>query len=224
MSAFSDPLLYRIFRGIVGKKEEITASGTWTVPSKIYEVTAVVVGGGAGGVSGTGEGGGGGEIFIAKNFPVTPAESISITIGAGGAALSDGGYSLFGRLCANGGAAATPALGGQGYSRSAGGGATGHSGILSDGEQLSNKFISISGGGGANGGAGNPGGDSPFASGGTNDGNYNGGGGSWGAGGNGNSAGTGQAGQGYGGGGGAGVTGGAGADGIVILYYTKFKR
>jgi hypothetical protein len=218
-----DAFMQNILKSSLYEKVEITASGTWTVPTAVNEIVVAVVGSGAGGVSVvSGEGGGGGEIFVAFDYIVTPGDSIPVTVGAGGTAGNNGNYSRFGTLYANGGATLSPSDGGQGYNRTAGGGSTGDSGILSSGENLGCRFISISGGGGTGGGSGSVGGDTAFALGGAVGGGASGGGASWGAGGAG-SAGTGSAGT-NGGGGGAGSTGGAGGDGIIIVFYRKLKN
>jgi hypothetical protein len=80
-------------------QEVITASGTWTVPTGVTAVDALVVGGGGGGGGnnttfqftpnggdeGAGSGGGGGQARVFTNLSVTPAASVAVTIGAGGA-------------------------------------------------------------------------------------------------------------------------------------------
>jgi hypothetical protein len=82
-------------------EEVFTTPGTynWTVPSGVYEISAVCVGGGGGGGGTTNlfsdltRGGGGGGALSYSNFiPVTPGETLSITVGLGG----NGGNSSFG--------------------------------------------------------------------------------------------------------------------------------
>jgi hypothetical protein len=91
-----------------------TGSSTWTVPSGISSVWAVVVagGGGGGGSSsggGGGAGGGAGGMIEMSSFPVTPGGSVSYTVGAGAAGGgsdnngSTGNDSVFGTLTAKGG-------------------------------------------------------------------------------------------------------------------------
>lgn len=70
--------------------EELTVSGTWTVPAGCTSVDAFLVGGGGAGGSGVtgsgpdGGGGGGGYTKIFYNILVTPGSRISYIIGAGG--------------------------------------------------------------------------------------------------------------------------------------------
>lgn len=111
--------------------QAFSSSGTFTVPAGITRVKVVVVGGGGGGgagqtIGGTepvsgGTGGTGGT--AAAYLDVTPAQSISVTVGAGGAgsnsgAGSAGGSSSFGSLLSasggNGGAAASGGPGANG--------------------------------------------------------------------------------------------------------------
>ena len=68
-----------------------SSAGTysWTVPDGVYRVRAIVTGGGGGGggsnsLDYTGAGGGAGATAFAV-FDVTPGESLTITVGAGGA-------------------------------------------------------------------------------------------------------------------------------------------
>jgi len=88
-----------------------TADGTWTVPTGITRVNAIVMGAGAGGGSGRrstsanggGGGGGGGAIAKQENLVVVPGTTCRITIGQGGRgavansgrAGSNGGNSIF---------------------------------------------------------------------------------------------------------------------------------
>lgn len=92
-----------------------TSSGSWTVPAGVTRVRATVVGGGGGGVSNgsenTAPGGLGGVAY--GEYTVTPGASITVTVGAGGAAgilvasSSAGGSSSFGAFAsATGGGAA----------------------------------------------------------------------------------------------------------------------
>ena len=68
-------------------KEEITKSGTWTVPNGVYKIHVMCFGGGGSGtcntMNNTGLGGGGG--YLAEgDFDVTPGANLAVTIGAGG--------------------------------------------------------------------------------------------------------------------------------------------
>ncbi len=103
----------------------------WTVPTNVYRVHVEVRGGGGSGAFGTfdstvtGPGGGGGGGISKRLCAVIPGSVITITVGAGGTAVSGegesgvaGGSSSFGAFCsATGGAAGgmnVGAIGGQG--------------------------------------------------------------------------------------------------------------
>jgi len=64
-------------------------STDWTIPSGVYEISVVCVGGG-GGASGSNEsdaagaGGGGGALRYVNNVDVTPGETLTVVVGAGG--------------------------------------------------------------------------------------------------------------------------------------------
>ena len=71
-------------------------STDWTVPSGVYKISVVCIGGG-GGASGSniaanprlaGTGGGGGALRYVNNIDVTPGETLTVTVGSGG----NGGY------------------------------------------------------------------------------------------------------------------------------------
>lgn len=85
--------------------EEITASGTWTVPEGVTRIHVMCFGGGGGGNDTCGGGGG----YLAQgDLDVTPGAQYAITIGTGGAAKNAGGATSFGTLLsANGGGAPT---------------------------------------------------------------------------------------------------------------------
>lgn len=91
-----------------------TANGTFTVPAGVTTVFLTMAGGGAGGYSGQcetdcspvsgGNGGKAGQILSRLAVAVTPGQSISVTVGAGGAISGGaGGSSCFGGTCASGG-------------------------------------------------------------------------------------------------------------------------
>ena len=93
----------------------ITASGTWTAPAGVTQVTVYAWGGGGagGGVNNGGSeyagGGGGGGAISVSTVTVVPATGYAVTIGAGGPANSgadggNGGTTSFAALVtANGG-------------------------------------------------------------------------------------------------------------------------
>jgi hypothetical protein len=79
---------------IVTNYQQFTTSGTFTVPSGVRFVNVLIVGGGGGGGNGGGGGGGGGVVFV-PNYPVTPAGSLTVTVGTGGAIQTNGVNSQF---------------------------------------------------------------------------------------------------------------------------------
>jgi hypothetical protein len=72
-----------------------TGSDSWEVPSGINSVDVMVVAGGGGGGDDCGGGGGAGGILIEESYSVTPAATINITIGSGGAVNNKGNNSVF---------------------------------------------------------------------------------------------------------------------------------
>lgn len=154
-----------------------TTAGTYTfvVPTGVYSISAVLVGGGAAAIQPTtaqassGGGGGGGLRYI-NSLPVTPGESITVTVGAGGnpgavGVAGPGGTSSLARgaailVQATGGQSAgvnVDGAGGSGTSLGAGpyGGTIG-GGDGGVGGRRSNQYYS-GGGGGAGGYSGNGG-------------------------------------------------------------------
>lgn len=190
-----------------------TSPGTysWTCPAGVYYVCVVAVGGGGGSLGSTafGVGGGGGGLGWINNYPVTPGNSYTVTVGAGGGAGNPtggaGGNSFFvstGTVCGFGGGGATTGGGGSGGTcfPATQGGNGGLGGYTS---------VTAGGGGGAGGYSGNGGAGGVAAASGSNGAGGGGGGG-------GGSNGTNGAG---GGGGGVGILGqGAnGAGGATAL-------
>jgi hypothetical protein len=105
-----------------------TSNGTFTVPAGITRAKVTVIGGGGSGASGVGGGGGGGGTAIKIVTGLTPAGTVTVTVG--GVA----GTSSFGSYCsATGGATVTSIVGGAG-------------GVGSSGD------INLTGGGGGGGG------------------------------------------------------------------------
>jgi hypothetical protein len=84
-----------------------TGAFTFTVPSGVTSVRALVVAGGGYGGGGTGGGGGAGGVIDVNSFPVAPGTTISGSVGAGqpgGVGFSGNGTdSVFGTLTAKGG-------------------------------------------------------------------------------------------------------------------------
>lgn len=90
-----------------------SGSGTFTVPKSVYSLTLTMIGGGGNGNANTngapGPGGGSGAYFSNVSISVTPGQTISYSVGAGGASNSinpfqyDGTASTFGSLTAGGG-------------------------------------------------------------------------------------------------------------------------
>jgi hypothetical protein len=196
-------------RSLIPTIQVFTSTGTFTIPASVTKVKVTVVGGGAGGrsaVSSTAQGGGGsGGAAIKVITGLTPAGTVTVTVGTGGAANTDGVTSSFGAYCsATGGlspaiSSSSPGVGGAGGTATGGdinftgGGGCGGSGV-------SGTVAGTSGNGGSSifGGAGL----GLFPT-------------------NGGTAGAGATGTGAGGAGGSGVpcTGGAGGSGIVIVEY-----
>lgn len=84
----------------------------WIVPTGVISVDVVIVGGGgSAGLNLNAPGGGGaGQVLYRQSLPVTPGESIPVTIGQGGAGVSshnvagnNGGNTVFGSVTALGG-------------------------------------------------------------------------------------------------------------------------
>lgn len=160
--AFSLTVTVPVIQGQV----EFTTPGTysWTVPTGVTAISAVVIGGGGGGADASNNGGGaGGGLRYRNAISVTPGESITVVVGAGGPQFSftNGGESNINRS----GTSLVYAEGGQSgrYTRTAAGGG---------GSSIGG---SIGGGNGGNGGAW--GGTSTARGGGGGAGGYSGNGG-----------------------------------------------
>lgn len=133
---------------------QFDASGTWTKPDGLDPDTIVMVelwGGGAGGGTDTYAGGGGGGAYVRRYFRLGDlASSVSVTIGAGGAANTAGGATSFGALAT--------AYGG-GYGRTYNGGGGGGSGGVGGNASTSTSLNNAGQGGGAFGAGANAGGE-----------------------------------------------------------------
>lgn len=183
-------------------------SQSFTVPAGVTSISVVCIGGGGGGAGCAGNvnlgpgGGGGGALRYVNSIAVTPGESLTVAVGAGGAGGpvgqnngSAGGTSSVSR----GGTTLCSADGGAGGIGGGAGGAGASTGT----------------GTGGNGGAGGTGGGNAAGGAGGGAGGYSGNGGDGDAG-NSNGNSTGGAG-GAGGGGGSVIAGSAGGGGVGVL-------
>lgn len=214
-----------------------TSSGTFTPTQSLTADVLVVGAGGGGGAGSWGGGGGGGQIGALSSFSasVTP---YTVTVGAGGAANTQGTSSVFSTLTSVGG------YGGGSNSGSTGGnnGAGTYTGGSQNGTASGGGAGDAANGGNASGYAGGNGGSgtsatigsvvATYAGGGgggsSRNVNFGGSGGSGSAGGGGNGgvyngygAGAGGANTGGGGGGSGGSGGASGGSGIVIIRYAS---
>lgn len=234
--------------------ETYTTSATWTVPADVFFVQVECWGGGGGGGAadagpiGYPMGGGGGGGYARRTISVTPGETLTITVGKGGAggvasAYSSGDPAYSGKPGGNtsvyrGSTRLIEAFGGREGSVAGGRGGGGYApgGVVRNGGDGGSRHTASEGGGGGGGSAGGPssaglpGQDGGASNGGAGGANTSGGG----AGGNGGNVGStpevtggkpGSAPGGGGGGSGQDTTsdqgnGGAGADGQVVLTYT----
>ena len=67
---------------------------TWTCPTGVYQVSALVVAGGGGG--GSAGGGGAGGVIYTNSYNVTPGTQYTVTVGAGGAAATTSSTNITG--------------------------------------------------------------------------------------------------------------------------------
>lgn len=191
-----------------------TQATSWTVPAGVTKVSAVAVGGGGGGAAGDGgrgepnTGGGGGGLSWAR-FKVTPGETLTIAVGAGGTSLagSDGTAGGLSSISRSGVDLVVAGGGGGGFERNEGPGGTGGT----------HSVGAVYAGGGGAGGTGGSATDGSGGSGGGGAGGYSGNGGTGGS-----SSGTnglaGVGGAAGGGGGRSGTTGIAGSGGGTGLF------
>lgn len=137
---------------------------TWNAPPDVTSVSVVCVGGGGGGVHRSGAGGvggGGGGLGWKNNIPVTPGQSYTVVVGAGGARVTvsagtagSGGASYFINT------ATVAGLGGAGGSNQTGGvggGFVGDGGGNGGSSPNYTSTVDATGGGGAGGYSGNGG-------------------------------------------------------------------
>lgn len=195
-----------------GTIDVFTSSGIWVAPAGVNYVEVTVCGGGGGGASenlpsGAGAGGGAGACILKHVMKVTPGNSYTVTVGAGGVGGDNsgdpgdnGGNSTFVGDTAPSNYTLT-ATGGVGGNLATGG--TAATANLDASGGTGGGLFAISGGSGANasGGTGGGGGSSLLGKGGNQ------------------GAPGGNGGIGAGGGGGTTSSGGNGGDGIVIISY-----
>lgn len=167
---------------------ETVGTQSLIVPNSVNFLSAVLVGAGAGGSTNwANQGGGGGALAYANQIPVTPGETLTLIIGAGGSQTSAGGDTIIKRgstvlFTAQGGqyaatstratfvSGAITAKGGSGglcanTSSSGGGGAGGYSGNGGDGSYGSpNTGYGTQGPNGGSGNGGGGGGGSGYQS------------------------------------------------------------
>lgn len=198
----------------VGQQAYTSAgTNTFTVPAGCTSISAVCIGGGGGGAGSDGQprnqgntGGGGGALAYGT-IPVTPGETLTVTVGSGGNAGANGGGA------GGTGGDTTISRGATVLIRGGGGGGGTYRGTAGGSAGTRTYDASVTSTGGGDGGAGGTcstaGGSNVGASGGGGAGGYSAAGG---VGGNGGASGAvataGSASTGGGGGGGGGMTGG----------------
>ncbi len=155
---------------------------TFTVPTGVTSVDAVAVGGGGGGGNGicnqmwAGGGGGGAGLAYGNSISVTPGQTITVTVGAGGNQGPCYGYGQTGGTTSFGGYLI--AYGGTGGGPAAGiGGSFGGSAVSGGGHGGNGTGPAPDGAGGGAGGYNGNGGDGSTGTGGTGTGGAGGGGG-----------------------------------------------
>lgn len=212
-------LLNNVFRGPSFGDVEWTTPGTynWVVPFGVTSICAVAVGGGGGGrqasnlATSYGSGGGGGALRARNGIPVTPGQTLTIVVGAGGTV----------GVSANGGTGGASSVSGSGFTTMTANGGQGglNTGAnASGGTSTGSPGTSGFSGNGGTGGAGSTTLAQPGGGGGAGGYSSVGGGGGSGAS---PSGANGGSGGGSGGGGGAGPNSSAGAAGDgggVSLY------
>lgn len=235
----SVPLDPTTTQSYVTTTKTFTSSTTWTVPTGVTTAKVECWGAGGGGQGGSGAAGGGGEYARSDSVAVTPGESLTVTIGAGGS----GGPGGAGGPGSNGGDTTLKrssttlviAHGGKGSNSSTTAGGSGSTAPVhynGGGSHANTTGTSTGGAGGGSsagsGAAGNTGASNSGSTGGAGaSAPTNGGSGGRGGNGTGTSGTAGAAGSAPGGGGGTGgagsssnSAGGAGAHGQVKVTYT----
>jgi hypothetical protein len=176
---------------ILGSQQSFTTPGTytWVAPLDVTSVSVVCIGGGGAGGAAywSGGGGGGGGLGWKNNIAVTPGQSYTVVVGAGGIGItaesggtgSAGGDSYFidtltVRGGGGGGGIGTSTFTNAAYAGGGGGSFTGDGGGVGGTGGTSNNDTA-GGGGGAGGYSGNGGGPGANGSGGGGGGGSNGG-------------------------------------------------
>lgn len=119
-----------------------TSSGTFVAGTKASHVEVLVVGGGGGGsTNNPGGGGGGGAVVYSPYYNVNASQTITVTVGNGGAANTNGAASVFGTITAGGGLAGSGQVGGAS--------GTGSIGATSNAGGSGSSLYGAGGGGGA---------------------------------------------------------------------------
>ena len=232
---------------VVQGQQAYTTAGTytWVAPTGVTSVSVVAVGGGAGAGPG-GFAGGGGELRYKNNISVTPGNSYTVVVGAGGVGNKvdntgrNGGSSTFNSttVVANGATNETGGSGGTGDGGGNGGQGTNKGGGGAGGYSGAGGASASAGAGGGGGGGGNAAGGQGGGGGGgvgilgsgsngtAGSGQNGGGGGSGGSTGSAGSGNSGGAGGAYGGGGGGegGGTNGNGSVGAVRIIWPGTTR
>lgn len=137
-----------------------TSGGTFVAGSTEGNVEVLVVGGGGGG-STTAGGGGGGAVVYSPYYHVNASQTITVTVGSGGAVDSNGTASVFGNIIAGGGYVGSGNNGGAsgvgtiGVTSKAGGSGN----VYGKGGGAGSKSIGWNGAGNSSSAAGGSGGD-----------------------------------------------------------------
>jgi len=145
-------------------------STSWTAPADVTQVEVLVVAGGGSGGSNNAGGGGGGGLIYNNQYPVTPGQTYTVTVGTGGISQAGSGGTnsgYQGTLSQFGNLVATPGSGGYGGNGQRGqesGSGSGGGGCRSVGPGAgfagqgfaggANRISAEGGGGGGAGGAG----------------------------------------------------------------------
>lgn len=112
-----------------GVNTTFNSSGTFIVPANVYSIDALIIAGGGGGGGGaSGGGGGAGGVREVTGIPVTPGQTLTITVGAGGAGTTGTGNSGGNSAILNGATTLASAVGGGGGGPESSSGLAGGSG------------------------------------------------------------------------------------------------